>query len=162
MSSADPVPVTPDLTLARWAGGGAALHRLTEVFYARVRSDPLLAPVFAGMDSRHPAWVAQWLEEVFGGPATYSEERGGYPRMIGQHLGRALTEEQRARWVRLMGEAADAVRLPADPEFRSAFVAYLEWGSRLALLNSQDGAAPALDAPMPRWGWGEVGGPYQG
>ncbi len=48
------------------------------------------------------------------------------------------------------------------PEFRLAFVSYLEWGSRLALLNSQDGAEPVLEQPMPRWGWGEVGGPYTG
>ncbi|MBA3560115.1 MAG: hypothetical protein H0W30_16120 [Gemmatimonadaceae bacterium] len=59
-------------------------------------------------------------------------------------------------------ECADARGLPDDPEFRSAFVAYLEWRSRLAVMNSQDGAAPVLDQPMPKWGWGEVGGPYRG
>ena len=31
----------------------------------------------------------------------------------------------------------------------------------LAVMNSQPGAAAVEDAPMPRWGWGEVGGPYQ-
>jgi hemoglobin len=49
--------------------------------------------------------------------------------------------------------------MPA-PEFRSALVAYLEWGTRLAVLNSQPGASVTEDAPMPRWGWGEVKGPY--
>jgi len=63
--------------------------------------------------------------------------------------------------VQLLLESADEVGLPDDPEFRSAFVAYLEWGSRLALLNSQDGVAPSVDQSMPRWGWGEVGGPYR-
>lgn len=62
--------------------------------------------------------------------------------MLGRHLGRALTEQQRGRWVRLMGEAAYEAGLPADPEFRSAFVFYLEWGSRPALANSQPGAQP--------------------
>ena len=42
------------------------------------------------------------------------------------------------------------------------FVAYLEWGSRLAVINSQPGVKPNSNAPMPRWGWGEVGGPYRG
>lgn len=51
--------------------------------------------------------------------------------MLGRHLGRALTEQQRGRWVRLMGEAAYEAGLPADPEFRSAFVFYLEWGHDL-------------------------------
>jgi hemoglobin len=50
--------------------------------------------------------------------------------------------------------------LPDDPEFRSAFVAYLEWGTRLAVINSQPGATVTEDAPMPHWGWGEAKGPY--
>lgn len=50
--------------------------------------------------------------------------------------------------------------MPDDPEFRSALVGYLEWGSRLAVINSQAGVDP--DAPMPKWGWGEVRGPYLG
>lgn len=41
------------------------------------------------------------------------------------------------------------------------FLAYLEWGTRLAVLNSQPGATVVEDAPMPKWGWGEVGGPYR-
>ena len=81
--------------------------------------------------------------------------------MLRHHLGRHLTPEQRTRWVQLLLESADEVGLPDDPEFRSAFVAYLEWGSRLAVLNSQDDVAPSPDQPMPRWGWGEVGGPYR-
>lgn len=51
--------------------------------------------------------------------------------------------------------------LPDDPEFRSAFVSCTEWGSRLAVMNSQAGAEVVEELPMPRWGWGEVGGPYQ-
>jgi hemoglobin len=37
---------------------------------------------------------------------------------------------------------------------------YLEWRSRLAVINSQPGAQAVDQAPMPRWGWGEVKGPY--
>lgn len=82
--------------------------------------------------------------------------------MIAQHLNRHLTQPQRAQWMRLLLEAADATGLPDDPEFRSAFVAYLEWGTRLAVINSQPGAAVNPQAPMPQWGWGVVGGPYKG
>ena len=63
-------------TLYEWAGGAEALERLFTRFYARVADDDLLAPVFAGMDPRHPQYVAAWLGEVFGGPARYSAERG--------------------------------------------------------------------------------------
>ena len=52
-------------------------------------------------------------------------------------------------------------RLPDDPEFRSAFMAYVEWRTRLALHNSQPGAEDVpQEAPVPRWGWG-VAPPYQ-
>ncbi|HEX6578104.1 MAG TPA: hypothetical protein VF082_07025, partial [Jiangellaceae bacterium] len=58
--------------------------------------------------------------------------------------------------VSLMSLAADDAGLPADPEFRSALLAYLEWGTRLALANSRPGAAVVEHAPVPRWGWGEA------
>jgi len=143
-------------TLYEWAGGAEALERLTEAFYAEIRRDPLLEPVFRHMDERHPQHVAVWLGEVFGGPPLYTEERGGYPHMVAKHRDRALTESQRRRWVELMLDAADRVGLPSDPEFRSAFVAYLEWGTRLSLANSQPGTEPPQSAPVPRWGWGEA------
>jgi len=98
---------------------------------------------------------------VFGGPPRYTEEHGGYPHMLHKHLGLAITETQRRRWVNMIMDAADEAELPADPEFRSAFVAYVEWGTRLALGNSQPGAAPPPEAPVPRWGWGEAP-PYSG
>ena len=152
----DPVP-----TLYEWAGGGDALERLTEVFYDKVRADPLVGPLFRHMDEHHPQYVATWLAEVFGGPPRYTEERGGYPHMLAKHRNVAITEEQRRRWVNLICDAADDAGLPGDLEFRSAFVAYIEWGTRLALANSQPGAAPPPKAPVPRWGWGEAP-PYTG
>jgi len=80
--------------------------------------------------------------------------------MISHHLGRKLTEQQRSRWVQLLLASADVVGVPDDPEFRSAFVAYLEWGSRLAVINSAPGVPEPAPAPMPKWGWGVPGGPY--
>jgi hemoglobin len=148
-------------TVYEWAGGQAAFDRLTDVFYRRVREDAILGPVFAGMDEHHPQHVAIWLAEVFGGPPRYTEEHGGYPHMLHKHLGLAITETQRRRWVSMILDAADEAELPSDPEFRSAFVAYVEWGTRLALGNSQPGATPPPEAPVPHWGWGEAP-PYLG
>ena len=149
-------------TLYQWLGGIDALIRLTTRFYERVKVDPLLASVFAHMGADHPAHVAAFLAEVLGGPAAYSAQRGGHPHMIRQHLNRHLKQEQRRRWVNLLLETADELSMPEDPEFRSALVGYLEWGSRLAVINSQPGAQVDTNAPMPKWGWGEVKGPYQG
>ena len=147
-------------TLYEWAGGEGALARLTEAFYLHVRKDELLAPLFAEMSPDHPEHVAVWLGEVFGGPARYTEEHGGYPHMVTRHLGRAITEPQRRRWAALLMDAADEAELPDDPEFRSAFAAYIEWGTRLALANSRPGATPPTAAPVPHWGWG-VAPPYR-
>lgn len=149
-------------TLATWAGGGEVLQRLTTAFYAKVAQDDVLGPVFATMDREHPAHVAAFIAEVFGGPKAYSELGGSHAGMIGHHLGRQLTEAQRRRWVGLMLDTADEVGLPDDPEFRAAFVGYLEWGTRLAVINSAPGVPePDSDLEMPAWGWGPPGGPYQ-
>ena len=147
-------------SLYEWAGGMPAFQRLSEVFYTRVREDPILGPLFAQMSAEHPAHVAHFIAEVFGGPKEYSA-RGGHPEMIRHHLRRALSETQRRRWASLIAECADDAGLPQDPEFRSAFVAYIEWGSRLAVINSQPGASADPSAAMPAWGWGVPGKPYR-
>jgi hemoglobin len=150
-------------SLYEWAGGQQALEKLTDVFYTKVFKDALLAPVFAKMGPDHPKHVAAFIAEVFGGPTGFSENHGGHAGMIVKHLGKHLTQEMRQRWMQLLLQSADEIGMPDDPEFRSAFVSYIEWGSRLAVINSQPGvAAPPADSPMPKWGWGGVGGPYQG
>jgi hypothetical protein len=64
--------------------------------------------------------VIAWWCEVFGGPARYSDELGGYERMLAKHHDLAITPEQRFRFASLMSLAADDAKLPEDPEFRSA------------------------------------------
>jgi truncated hemoglobin YjbI len=143
-----------DPTLYEWAGGFPALRRMTRLFYEKyVPDDPVLAPVFANIGPDHPERVATWLGEVFGGPKDYSERYGGYDWMVSQHVRKALTEEQRARWAQLMCRCADEAGLPSDPEFRAAFVSYIEWGSRIAVENSTPGAEPPMHMPVPRWSW---------
>ncbi|MCP9486707.1 MAG: CDGSH iron-sulfur domain-containing protein [Gaiellaceae bacterium MAG52_C11] len=150
----DPPPPDREPTLFEWAGGFPALERMTRRFYERfVPEDPLLGPLFSEMAPDHPERVAAWLGEVFGGPPRHSELYGGYDQMVAQHLSRALSEEQRARWVQLMCRAADDVGLPADAAFRAAFAGYLEWGSRIAKENSTPDAAPPKHMPVPHWWW---------
>ncbi len=157
----DPVPGPGhEPTLFEWAGGFPALTRMTRLLYEKhVPADPSLAPVFANMPADHPRWEAMWLGEAFGGPAHYSQQRGGFPQMATRHAGRALTEEQRARWVALAGRAADEAGLSADPSFRAAFLSCIEWGSRVAVAQSQPDAPPPGGTTMPRWDWGAAGPP---
>lgn len=147
-------------TLYEWVGGQENLIKLTKEFYRRVKKDDILSEVFAEMDDDHPEHVANFIGEVFGGPKSYSEKHGGHPAMIRHHLNKHLTETQRRRWINLLLDTYTDLQLPADPEFASALVGYLEWGTRLAVINSQPGAEVYEKAPMPKWGWGETGGPY--
>jgi hemoglobin len=149
-------------SLAEWAGGPDAFRRLFTRFYERVPEDPVLAPVFRQMDARHPEHVARFVCEVLGGPQAYSAGGGSHAGMVHRHLGRKLDEVQRRAWVALLLDTADEIGLPSDPEFRASFVGYLEWGTRLAVLNSQPGAvSPEPGTPMPGWGWSSPGGPYR-
>jgi hemoglobin len=144
-------------TLYEWAGGERAFERLINAFYDRVERDELIAPLFgAGVSAEHRDHVIAWWSEVFGGPARYTDELGGYEAMVAKHRDLAITPEQRFRFASMMSLAADDAGLPHDPEFRSAFMAYVEWGTRLAQHNSQPGAEVAPHAPVPRWGWGEA------
>ena len=144
-------------TLYEWAGGHDAIERLINAFYDRVERDELLSPFFpGGVSKEHRDHVVAWWSEVFGGPDRYSRELGGYEHMLAKHRELGITPAQRLRFATLMSRAADDAELPADPEFRSALVAYLEWGTRLAMHNSQPGADVAAHAPVPRWGWGEA------
>jgi hemoglobin len=148
-------------TIYRWGGERAAFERWLNTFYDLVEQDELIAPLFGGtVHEEHRRNVTTWWCEVMGGPAAYTEELGGYRRMLDHHRGFAITPEQRLRFVTLLSRAADDAGLPADPEFRAAIIGYAEWGSRLAVHNSQPGAEVVEEAPVPRWGWG-VAPPYQ-
>ncbi len=151
----------PTPSLFEWAGGRPAFERLINAFYDRVEHDELISPMFpGGVTAAHREHVTTWWCEVFGGPPDYTERLGGYERMLNHHRGLAITAEQRFRFASLMSRAADDAELPDDPEFRAAFVGYVEWGTRLALHNSHEGNDIVAQAPVPHWGWG-VAPPYQ-
>ena len=150
-------------TLYEWAGGDDAVRRFIDAFYDRVEQDELLAPFFpGGVSEEHRAHVTAWWSEVLGGPTTYSDDLGGYAAMLAHHRGLGISSEQRHRFASTMSLAADDAGLPADPEFRAAIMGYVEWGTRLAMHNSQPDAPGVVEhAPVPRWGWG-VAPPYEG
>jgi hemoglobin len=148
-------------TIFDWGGGRDAFERWLNVFYDLVEQDEVVGPVFGGtVGVDHRRHATTWWCEVMGGPADYTRTRGGYEHMLHQHIGLGITSEQRLRFVTLLSRAADESGLPDDPEFRAAIIGYAEWGSRLALHNSQPDAPVAEHAPVPRWGWG-VAPPYQ-
>ncbi|HUE26612.1 MAG TPA: group II truncated hemoglobin [Solirubrobacteraceae bacterium] len=157
--SVDAHPEVP--TIYEWAGGREAFARWFNAFYDLVERDDSLAPMFGGkVSEEHRRNVTTWWCEVMGGPDDYTDAHGGYEHMLSRHRGLAITPQQRLRFVTLLSEAADVAKLPDDPEFRAAVMGYAEWGTRIALHNSQADAQVAAHAPVPRWGWG-VAPPYQ-
>ncbi|GAA4847493.1 group II truncated hemoglobin [Kitasatospora terrestris] len=144
----------PEQSLYQAIGGADALHRLTEAFYEAVLADEVLAPVFADFTPTHTEHVAVWLAEVFGGPDRFTTELGGHQRLLRSHLGLRITEEQRLRWMELMGDAVRA-ELPADERLRTRVMEYFDWGTKIALQVSADPAGTDLGdpGPTPRWGW---------
>jgi|SRR5579859_527077 len=150
-------------SLYEWAGGEEMFQRLFRLFYDKVLQDELIGPVFRTMSAEHPQHVANFVAEVFGGPKKYTgENKGSHAVMIAHHIGKMLDEPKRKRWIELLLATADEIGVKDDPEFRSSLVGYLEWGSRIAVINSRLTENPVDDQePMPRWGWGETGGPYQ-
>lgn len=149
-------------TIYSWGGGRDAFAAWLNRFYDLVELEaPEIAAMFGGrVSDEHRAHVTDWWVEVMGGPSVYTERRGGYEQMLGRHRDLAITAEQRLQFVTLLSRAADEAGLPADPEFRAALMGYAEWGTRLAVHNSQPGAETVVHAPVPRWGWG-VAPPYE-
>ena len=147
-------------TLSEWMGGRTQIRRVVAAFYRAASEDELLRALFRSVGPEHVEHVTLFLDEVFGGPSTYGEKHGGHVEMVRHHVGKRLSEAQRKRWIELWLQSADACGVPDDSEFRSALVGYLEWGTRLAVQNSLRDDVPEVAARMPRWGWGEVGGPY--
>jgi CDGSH-type Zn-finger protein/truncated hemoglobin YjbI len=157
----DPLPA-PDRepTLYEWCGGMPSLTRMTRLFFERhVPDDPLLGPVFADAPGDLPERLAQWLGQALGGPPRYDEQHGGYANLIGAHRGRAITEQQRARFVTLLLRSAEETGMPTDPEYSSAFTSYIEWQSRTIAEHSQSSEPPPPDLPGPLWTWGPAGIP---
>jgi hemoglobin len=118
------------MNLYQLAGGSEALHRMTRTFLAKAQADPLLGAMFAGTDE-HAEHIAMYFIHNFGGPDDYPRERGDLRFLLRRHVGLAITEAQRARWVQLMLASAAETGMP-EP-FISVFARYLEGPSHTTL-----------------------------
>jgi hemoglobin len=145
-------------TLFEHAGGEAALHRLEQAFYDSVLSDPLLQPLFGAGQPQHVDHLTMFTAETFGGPERFTRELG-FAHLIDVHRGLKITEEQRERFVELYMAALDATAMPDDELFRSAVREHVEFGSRVALQNSNATSDDELHPlrEVPRWTWGGDG-----
>jgi hemoglobin len=145
----------PRETLLEHAGGAAAIRRFVELFYGTVLADPLLKPLFGAGKPTHVDHLAAFDVEVFGGPREFTRELGGFQHIIDVHRSLHITEPQRKRFVELYMAAADQAGLPDDEPFRKALRGHVEFGSRVAMQNSNAKTDAELHPlrEMPLWKW---------
>ena len=89
-------------------GGRPFFDELVDGFYAGVEEDPLLRPMYPEDLAESRRHLAGFLTQYWGGPATYSQERG-HPRLRMRHAPFAITEAERDAWLRHMLGSLDAV-----------------------------------------------------
>ena len=93
-------------------GGHATFERLVRKFYEGIESDPVLRPMYPDDDMEGAVWrLTAFLEQYWGGPTTYSEQRG-HPRLRMRHMPFKVNPDARDRWLTHMRAALDSLALP--------------------------------------------------
>jgi hemoglobin len=119
-------------SLYELAGGEATFRLLVERFYSGVARDEVLRPIYPEEDlSGATERLTLFLIQYWGGPNTYSEQRG-HPRLRMRHQPFAIGQRERVAWLGHMTAAVDSLDLA--PAVRSALLDYFETAS-IAMIN---------------------------
>jgi hemoglobin len=131
--------VSDPTTFYATIGGEPTFRKLVDEFYAGVATDPLLRPLYPDEDLG-PAneRFRLFLMQYWGGPNTYSAERG-HPRLRMRHAPFRVGPAERDAWLRHMRQALDSLDLPAEHD--RTFWEYLERAAYF-MVNTMDEAAP--------------------
>ncbi|BBG00586.1 MULTISPECIES: globin [Pseudonocardia] len=115
-------------------GGAPVFHRIVHRFYEEVARDDVLRPMYPEEDLG-PAEerLRTFLEQYWGGPRTYSEQRG-HPRLRMRHAPYTIGPIQRDAWLRCMQIAVDEENL--SPEHREQLWNYMQYAA-LSMQNSE-------------------------
>nr|WP_255427557.1 globin [Yimella sp. cx-51] len=135
-------PVSEQTTYYELFGGEPTFHKLVHEFYRGVADDPELRAMYPEQDLE-PAErrLRMFLEQYWGGPTTYSQERG-HPRLRMRHVPFVITPAQRDRWLLHMMNACDTLDLA--PELDNLLRDYLTRAA-YSLVNAPEGAdSPGL------------------
>lgn len=83
-------------------GGAATFHAIVSRFYALVAEDEILRPLYPADDLNGAEdRLRMFLEQYWGGPRAYSEQRG-HPRLRLRHVPFRIGPAQRDAWLRCM------------------------------------------------------------
>ncbi|HVX43088.1 MAG TPA: globin [Mycobacteriales bacterium] len=115
-------------------GGAETFRALVAHFYAGVAEDPVLRPLYPEPDLKGAEdRLFMFLSQYWGGPRTYSEQRG-HPRLRMRHVPFAIGERERLAWLGHMRAAMDTLEL--TPEQDDTLWRYLEMAA-FSLQNRQ-------------------------
>jgi len=119
----------------REVGGRPTFEKLVRAFYEGIKSDPVLLPMYPEDDLEGAVQrLTGFLEQYWGGPGTYSEERG-HPRLRMRHLPFKVNPDARDRWLLHMRAAVDGLEL--SPLHDATLWGYLERAAH-AMVNTFD------------------------
>jgi hemoglobin len=115
-------------------GGAPVFEKLVARFYEEVAQDEVLRPLYPEEDLG-PAEVRlrMFLEQYWGGPRTYSDQRG-HPRLRMRHMPFKVGPIERDAWLRCMRIAVDEADL--DEAHRAQLWDYLQMAAA-SMVNSQ-------------------------
>lgn len=129
----------PQQTVFEAVGGEPAFRRLVGAFYAGVRQDPILRPLYPEEDlAAAEDRLALFLMQYWGGPTTYGDTRG-HPRLRMRHAPFAIDAAARDAWLTQMRAALDSLGLP--DQLDDALWDHLYRGA-LMLVNRPDPEPP--------------------
>ena len=116
-------------------GGEAFFSDLVSQFYAHVATDPILRPMYPDRDLKGAAERLQlFLEQYWGGPTTYQENRG-HPRLRMRHAGFHINTAARDAWLNAMRMVVDGIEM--DSTLRAQLWGYLEMAAN-SMVNQPD------------------------
>ena len=116
-------------------GGRETFEKLVRTFYEGIKTDPVLWPMYPEADLEGAIQrLTGFLEQYWGGPTTYSDERG-HPRLRQRHMAFKVNPDARDRWLLHMRAAVDSLDLA--PLQHATLWAYLERAAH-AMVNTFD------------------------
>jgi hemoglobin len=110
-------------TLYDAVGGEPFFVQLVEDFYRGVEQDTLLRPMYPDDLEGAKRRLYLFLMQYWGGPATYSEERG-HPRLRGRHMPFSIGQPERDAWMKHMRASLQSAAAPS--EAKEAMLKYFE------------------------------------
>ncbi len=115
-------------------GGRPTFEKLVRAFYDGIRTDEVMLPMYPEQPELEGAIqrLTGFLEQYWGGPATYSEQRG-HPRLRQRHMAFKVNPDARDRWLTHMRAALDTLELP--PLYDATLWAYLDRAAH-AMVNT--------------------------